>query len=420
MIYSITGWNLQENGATKLTALLSAYTAIKLQKKTLVMQLTNPRKMTVETALVGKQLKQQKIDVLDSFSYSNEGTDAILRQAKYGELTEDSIQTAVTQLLNKERLLDLAKPSTKADFELEMEENIDVITESLKAVEKMYDYVFVLIPESNRSFCEKLYSLFTVNNIKCLPQCIPDRPVKNKNFTFVLPEYENRSVYTAASIKKELGLKSIYYFTRNVAFNDAVLAGNVLEYVQKNVDDDKSDDNYFLFECLHQFFLRGTKEKKEEEPEEIQDLAERICNALRPFPELDEVDTALHVTIKEEKKFLRRKKETISVDRSLSGKNDSARDDSCGREEENKTDSSPCGNTETTQDDESTTDQDHTPKDGPEENTMSDDGTALTYPQTGSSLDVSPSVQTASKGKKSKAEKKDKTRKGSKKRGLFF
>lgn len=315
MLYSITGWDLKENGAAKLAALLASYTALKLNKNTLILQMTNARPVTAETVLVGKQMKSERIDALDSISFEDVGIDALLRQAQYSTLQEEDFRQCVTPLLSVEKLLDIAKPSTKVDFELEMNENIEVIKEMLEAADKYYDAVFVLLPEDNRDFCSQLYPLFGSNNIKCMPQYIPERAIKNKEFTFVLPEYEPQSIYTAASIKKALGLKHLYYFERNVRFNDAAINGSVLEFVKNNIRCEKEDANYMLFKCVSSFL---NSDEASEEPEEFVPAAARLCQAFRTADPTftDAVDNEIHVVEKKEKRLFHKEKTTLQVDRS--------------------------------------------------------------------------------------------------------
>lgn len=315
MIYSITGWDLHENQATKLTALLAAYTSLALHKNTLVLQLTNPRKTTVENILVGKQLQLNRIDALD-YSYSEEGIDALLRYAKYNTLAEETIADAVTPLLQKEKLLDIAKPSRKADFELEMAEDMESVISCIQTLDQYYDVIYILLPEQNRNFCNTLYEVLEDNNIKCVAQAIPARAANNKNFTFVIPDYEARSTYSAAYIKKVLGVKSLYYFARNVAFNDAAIGGTVLEFTQKNLNNDKSDENYYLFECLRQFFSHGHPASgKSEYEEEVQEAALRLISRCHIPTVLEAVDNEKNVEIEKKKRLFRSPLETLIVDR---------------------------------------------------------------------------------------------------------
>jgi hypothetical protein len=315
MIYSITGWDLCENGAAKVTALFSAYTALALHKSTLVLQLTNPRKTTVENILVGKQLQINSIDALD-YTYAEEGVDALLRNAKYGTLTEETIADAVTPLLHKEKLLDIAKPSRKADFELEMEEDMETVISCIQMLNKYYEMIYILLPEQNRNFCNTLYEALEDHNIKCVAQGIPARAAYNKNFTFVVSDYEPRSTYSAAYIKKQLGVKSLFYFTRNIAFNDAAIGGTVLEFVQKNFHDDKSDDNYYLFECLRQFFSHGKPASGDAKyEEEEQEAALRLILKCHVPVVLEAVDDQLNVEIEKKKRLFRSPLETLIVDR---------------------------------------------------------------------------------------------------------
>ena len=253
MLYTITGWNLKDNGACTLSTLLASFNALQKKRSTLLFQLTNPREIPVENILIGKQIMDSRLDILDTVVFDDVGIDALLRMSKTQDLDQDAFQQAVTPICEGSRRLDLLRGSTK-HFELETMENFEVVAQALTAAQAVYDDVFILLPEENRPLCIHFYeNVSGAVNIRCLPQRVPDRLVRQKDFVFVLMDYEPASIYTARVIRKAIGIKSIYYFLRNVHLNDAAIQGTLLSFVEKNIGNDAADDNFPLFKGISSF-----------------------------------------------------------------------------------------------------------------------------------------------------------------------
>ena len=323
MLYTITGWNLKDNGACTLSALLASYNALQRKRSTLLFQLTNPREISLENILIGKQLMDSRLDILDTVVFDDVGIDALLRMSKTQDLDQEAFQQAVTPIREGVQRLDMLKGSMKQDFELETMENFDVVIQALTAAQEVYDDVFILLPEENRPLCINFYeNVDGAINIRCLPQRVPDRLVKQKDFIFVLMDYEPESIFTARVIRKAIGLKTIYYFLHNVHLNDAAIQGTLLSFVEKNVNDSAQNDNFPLFDGIGKF-LDSWKEGRQEESGE-EELQERpACYRLiessgRKKYLLARVDNKEHVRMGTTKaKFLHPAREYMQVN--LSG-----------------------------------------------------------------------------------------------------
>lgn len=315
MLYTITGWNLKDNGACTLSTLLASFNALQKKRSTLLFQLTNPREIPVENILIGKQIMDSRLDILDTVVFDDVGIDALLRMSKTQDLDQDAFQQAVTPICEGSRRLDLLRGSTKQDFELETMENFEVVAQALTAAQAVYDDVFILLPEENRPLCIHFYeNVSGAVNIRCLPQRVPDRLVRQKDFVFVLMDYEPASIYTARVIRKAIGIKSIYYFLRNVHLNDAAIQGTLLSFVEKNIGNDAADDNFPLFKGISSFLDAWEKPEEKAEEEEPKPACYRLLASTAKAQHLTRVDNEAHVrTVKTQKRFLHPSYEYMQV-----------------------------------------------------------------------------------------------------------
>lgn len=269
MLITVQGFKNKINNSVDVIATLSAVSAIKLQKTTLVVQLIDNTVKNVENLLIGKSLRAKEIRTNGiSLTSLETGIDALLREQISHTLDQKDFESASHQLASTSNTYDVIGVTLKKDFVqdlIDKEENFDAIKQMLESSQEIYDVVFVLLPSKNQELCQKITTMAN-SNFVCVRQSKAEPLPEGKNIFPIVTDYETTSAFNLKHYKKQWNRKQIFVMPHNVGYKDAAIADSLLLFLSKNVQDDKSDENFYLINNMDYTLksLLGFTEKEEQ------------------------------------------------------------------------------------------------------------------------------------------------------------
>lgn len=315
MIVMYQGTNLAHNNAIEVACIGATMSAAKYNRKTLLLQLTGMNEKSVEDVLIGKEKKENEI-LTEAFRYSDVGIDALLRRASTSKLTKEAFDKTCSPLLKKhENMLDIASITQQTDFELNL--SVKDVRTVFKHAKEVYDNVFVILDGTNTAIMQEMLELADI-----YVTCFPQKPVKeefnqftkeNQRAIKLITDYETESAYSMMYLKKLYGDKKIYILPHNSKYRDNCMAGTLLNYILKNMNDTKEDDNFTFMRHVIEMMegIMGKEDWNEEIPvyEEDEPLASEEIDALEEVVEDDfEVEQ-----VTKKKGFFRKEKTTTVI-----------------------------------------------------------------------------------------------------------
>lgn len=253
MIVSIMDKENHLDEAAAITALIGGISAITKSKKTLVLQYTDQGAVSILDILSGREIKENEIR--DIYSYDDAGMDALLLRAETSDLTKEHYDECVTNLLEKENMFDVVRPTSKPDlYEMTDDGALKSILTNARAI---YDYIYVLIP-ADKAKRHDLVTGLTDEDIVIVPQGkdVGAVDIGNGKTIILVKDYEADSRFDLGGMRKKYGAKKIYTIPHNVGFRDAVIQETLLDFILKNRKDIKGDDNYSLTSSLNELMER--------------------------------------------------------------------------------------------------------------------------------------------------------------------
>lgn len=256
MIVMFQGVHNSYNGVTEACCIAAVMSATKYNRKTLLVQLTGSSALDAEKFLIGKDLADEEAiqtEVNEIYRIDDRGIDALIRRAGTAKLTKDHFDSSCRPLLQYENMLDCAGKTKSYDFL----ENLTVkeVRTLIKHAGDVYDNIFLLLDGKNQLIMQELLELCDVY-ITCLqqsPQISTFNQFEGKRSIFLVPGYDNTSVYNALYLKKKYAAKKIYTIGHNTGFNDSCLEGTMLRFMLKNVNNTSGDDNYGFIKGITTF-----------------------------------------------------------------------------------------------------------------------------------------------------------------------
>lgn len=248
MIITVQGTNDKKNNATGVCASLASLTAMKKQKRTLVIQLMNKSADNVEMALIGKKIKSEEITMGVNISDMDKGIDPMLRSISTARADEELFTDSTTEIFQN-HLLDILKSSNKSDFENEIVLKKSELVEILDGAKTVYDVIYILVPGKNKELGE-MVSQMADYNVVCIPQGPHQGHIKANNNLYIATDYENTSMYTPQFLRKSYKIKKIYGMLHNSGYKDSFNSQALIQFFTRNLNNDKDDDNSVFISCL--------------------------------------------------------------------------------------------------------------------------------------------------------------------------
>lgn len=271
MIIAVQGTHKENNNSQGALAMLASLTSSRFQKKTLIIQLGNPKDIPIESML-GKQFRP-KPTFSDTYQFTDKGIDSLLAKSMVSDdkekvvLTEEHFSKACITVLkdsNQVSVLDVASSTTIKDFEAGLIQNRKSLEELLNNAEKYYECVYLLLPH-NVPLLKEILPLVDINII-CVPQA-KKQPIEKaagkRNFILVA-DFEFHSRHTLNSIRKAYEEKKIFAMPHTVDYKDALVDCELLNFIYSNSKNDEVDDNYVFIENLMKLLKEFIKEEETE------------------------------------------------------------------------------------------------------------------------------------------------------------
>lgn len=323
MIVMFRGTNISKNLAPQILSLYATINAVKYNRKTLVIQFM--KSFPVEKILKGKQEAETEVKERNRYQFNDTGIDAILRKIENQKIEQETFDLACTAMLKSDNLLDVLGTSGKDDFLKEIVTRTDHIKKLVEYGVDMYDDVYILGDGKNIELMKLLNPLVDISII-CIPQgnkeeikeitteSGSDETAKTNDFLLMVADFDKRSSFDVPRMKKIYDVKRIALCPYNTGFKDAYNSNNVLSFVLSNVEVEKHDANFELFNYVFDVHKQIMKnEEPEEENFDFKKL-ERTADDDIYIPEKREL-TAKNVRYtKKYKKFLFWKKEENSYE----------------------------------------------------------------------------------------------------------
>jgi len=250
MVILFRGTATSDHHAPELCALHAGTSAIRYDRRTLVLQFSSRK--PVENLLTGK--RKQEIEIMsESYEFNDVGIDSLLRKLRSSRLDKEQFDLCTTTMLKRENALDVAEVSKKPDFEKEIEGRPEDIKELLEAANKVYDDIVLLANGKNLELVKILNELSDISVI-CISQGEKeDIPEPGKDWHIVITDFDNASSYDINRMKKIYGVKRIDILPYNTGFKDACHSKDILQYVLVNSKNGKTDDNEALTDAIFSF-----------------------------------------------------------------------------------------------------------------------------------------------------------------------
>lgn len=302
MIIAVQGTHKENNNSQGAVAMLASLTSSRFQKKTLILQLGNPKDIPVENML-GKQFRPKQT-FSSTYQFTDKGIDSLISKASVNDdketviLTEEQFSKACITVLkdsNQVSVLDVAASTTIKDFEASLIQNRKSLEELLKNAEKYYECIYLLLPH-NVPLLKELLPLVDINII-CVPQAKkqPIEKLEGKKNYILVADYEFHSRHSLNSIKKSYEEKKIFAMPHTVDYKDALVDCELLNFIYSNSKNDEVDDNYIFIENLMKLIKEYIKEDEMEsrfedgvimnfDETEIPGLEVDISNAIQKSP----------------------------------------------------------------------------------------------------------------------------------------
>ena len=310
MIISIRDANGRTKNAAIVASLVGGITAVGKSKKTLIVHFTKPSEPNALDMLSGTAIKRNTLQSIVKFA--DDGLDGIAMRADNNDLTKEHFDECVTDLLDKDNMLDILKPHKSEDYRTLV--SMDVFENIIQGSKDVYEYVYIVLPSDTQDpELVEFVTSYTDEDLVVISQGPKqDMDPSNKKTHLVVINYGSTSKFDLHSMKKAYGVKKLFTVPYSVACRDARVSESMLDYIMKNRKDQKNDDNYELFQALYDLVDRYVVDKDDEDEEELEDKMKDQKLLVDKHPLADEQDILPEDAVQEvivKKKGLFAKKE---------------------------------------------------------------------------------------------------------------
>lgn len=146
MIISIRDANGRTKNAAIVASLVGGITAVGKSKKTLIVHFTKPSEPNALDMLSGTAIKRNTLQSIVKFA--DDGLDGIAMRADNNDLTKEHFDECVTDLLDKDNMLDILKPHKSEDYRTLV--SMDVFENIIQGSKDVYEYVYIVLPSDTQ------------------------------------------------------------------------------------------------------------------------------------------------------------------------------------------------------------------------------------------------------------------------------
>lgn len=313
MIISVRDISGKTKNAAIVAGLIGGITAVGKSKKTLILQFTAANEVSVLDMLAGMDIRRNSMQSIVKFT--DDGIDGIQIRADSNDLTKEHFDECVTDLLEKDNMLDVLKP-TRTDNYREVITK-EVFENIIKGSSDVYEYVYVILPsmEQDPELVEMVTS-HTDEDLVVISQGPKQNIELSKKTNLVVINYGSTSKFDLHSMKKAYGVKKMFTVPYSVACRDARVSESLLDYIIKNRKDQKNDDNYELFQALYTIVDRYVVDKEDDGEEELEEKVKEqpLLVTETPIPDPQDVlpeDAIQEVVVKKKGLFAKKEKKIM-------------------------------------------------------------------------------------------------------------
>jgi MinD-like ATPase involved in chromosome partitioning or flagellar assembly len=235
-----------QSGTTSNLMAVAVMSTLLHQYKSLIIQ-THFNLNDLETPLISS-LKEDQEFFMDS------GIDALTRYIKSAPLDGEVIESCCISLLNKHLNL---LPGTLKDNRIIYESDISkTITGILHTASNYHDIVFIDTNSGINDLSMKIIKDSDIvvvclnQNRSILEDYVNTRGIRDKRLFYLIGNYDHNSRYNLQNLRKSfswLNYKNSAIIPYNTEYMDAQSDGQVIQFMLKNMDCDKDDNNgYFI------------------------------------------------------------------------------------------------------------------------------------------------------------------------------
>lgn len=268
MVIMFRGTSKSKNYAPQALAMCAGLGAIRYNRKTLVLQLTD--KFPVEKIFVGKRLNDVEMQSRRR-QFKDAGIDSLLRRVGKMKLDAMQFHAASIPILPGENMLDVVATSDKekeleADL-LERPDDIKAILEAAQA-DNLYEDVYIFANGKNTELIKILNGVADIS-VVCIPQGIKE-PVEEpgNHVEYLITEYDSASQHDMKYMSKLYGVKKMSVMPYCISYKDAFDAENALKFIYSCDNVQTTSSIYSFVSHMDQFLnkITGNLEETEEIP----------------------------------------------------------------------------------------------------------------------------------------------------------
>lgn len=261
MIFHITGTGKSDNRCMETAAVIAAVSAIKYNRKTLILQMYSD-KVGIEHVL-----DRGAAEVFEQTNRNDTGIDNLLLWATSGALSQTHFDVSVIDMFKEHNLFDVAPVSKKRDAAVELKAQKKHLSIVFEKAEKIYDTVIVVTKWYDKDLKEMVSELIKGHGrtILCMDQSLEypvfvpkedvkkkghdqknkkDEDVKQDDTLYFISDFDSMSSFATKVIKKHYGMQNLYTAPLCTEFSDARKKGVLLSFLVKNMDADVKSEAF--------------------------------------------------------------------------------------------------------------------------------------------------------------------------------
>lgn len=250
MIALIHGTNNHSNRSDRIAIAVAGAANFRFAKKVLLLSMS--KRFDLEDTMIGKATSNTKI-ISRGYTFDDSGLDALLRRMETGSLNAESFSDCCRNIVPTDNGFDVAAVSKRADLESFISKSETYLKRFFDIANKVYDLVIVVGDGRERDSLKVLQSLCEREVVVITQGEKVDISLGRKDALYCIDNYDPSSIFNYKKMKELYGVQSdskMYPVPYNIRFKDSCRSKSACDFIAKNVEDDKSDDDYVFNDCV--------------------------------------------------------------------------------------------------------------------------------------------------------------------------
>lgn len=250
MIALIHGTDTHSNRSDRIAIAIAGATNFRFAKKVLLLSMS--KRFDLVDTLIGKSTSNNKI-ISRGYTFDDSGLDALLRRMETGSLNAESFSDCCTNIVQTDNGFDVASPSKRADLESFIAKSETFLKRFFDVANKVYDLVLVVGDGRERESLKVLQSLCEREVVVITQGEKTSISLGRKDALYCIDNYDQSSIFNYKRMKELYGVQSdskMYPVPYNIRFKDSCRSRAAIEFIAKNVETDKTDDDFIFNDCI--------------------------------------------------------------------------------------------------------------------------------------------------------------------------